>query len=669
MKIDIVFVFTILTLFVGMSRLNLITAKRKDAWVILIVLINSILTSVISIKAIIESTQTVSFMLQHFPGTEIKLVVDRLSAWFILIINFTSINGILFGKGYLKSYKHLPTNLNLHWIFYMLFHISMVWVCMIDHGIVFLVAWELMSISSLFLVIFEYQNRETLKAGLNYMVQMHLSVVFLTAGILWMYSQTGSFSLSSLHQIHTSENGIWIMVLLFVGFAIKAGFLPFHSWLPHAHPAAPSHVSGVMSGVIVKLGIYGIFRIIAGINQNWLLIGEILLSISVISALFGIMNAAVKYDFKRSLAFCTVENIGLIGMAMALGLIGIGLQNNALIILGFSGALLHVLNHSLFKSLLFFGAGSIYQQTHTRNIEKLGGLIKFMPVTALLFLIGALAIGGLPPFNGFVSEFLIYKGLISGMLSVTTISDIILLILSTIGLVLVGGISILTFTKMFGIIFLGNPRSEMYHQPEESSIIMILPQVLIVVVMLSIGIFPGFYIGITSQIVQELFPEQMLQGNMSLFTSIATISTVGWVSAVFVALFFIISILRNIFTMNKKIRYYETWGCGYVQPVLKAQYTGRSYVRTFGNLMSFVVKERKNYSKIETTHLYPESRKFSTYYFDVVEKYLVMPLAKRSASVLNYFQFIQNGKIQSYVIYGLFFVLIIFIGSLLNFIR
>lgn len=666
MNIELVFIYTIISLFAGIGGIAFLPDKYKSSWVIFIVILNAILTSIPSISAILGHKQSGSLILQNFPGDDIKIVIDRLAAWFILIINFTSINGILFGKGYLKSYEKLTTNLNLHWIFYMIFHISMVWVCMFDHGIVFLIAWELMSISSLFLVIFEYQNKETLKAGLNYMIQMHLSVVFLTVGILWLYAESGSFMLSSLGTLESGGNTLWIMLLLFIGFAIKAGFLPFHTWLPHAHPAAPSHVSGVMSGVIVKLGIYGIFRIIIGLNQDWLIIGEILLSISIISALYGILNAALKIDFKKSLAYCTVENIGIIGMAMGLGLMGVGLKNETLILFGFSGALLHVLNHSLFKSLLFFGAGSIYQQTHTRNMDKLGGLIKNMPVTAVLFLIGALAIGGLPPFNGFVSEFLIYNGLLSGMLSVNNISDIILLVLSTIGLVLVGGISILAFTKMFSVIFLGNARSELPHKPVESTFIMILPQVLIVLVMLSIGFFPRFFVSLSMQIVQDIYPKQLLLINSLFSHSLDLMTHIGRVSIVFLLLIGLIFLIRNQITKKRKNVQYETWGCGYVQPIAKAQYTGRSYTRTFGNLMATVIKEDKVYNKIDQSHLYPLTRKFNSYYFDSIEKFIVLPIVRWSYKFLNYFQFIQNGKIQSYVIYGIFFILIIFLGSLLG---
>jgi formate hydrogenlyase subunit 3/multisubunit Na+/H+ antiporter MnhD subunit len=348
--------------------------------------------------------------LPHLNG-DLLIRIDSLSAWFILIINFTSITGVIYGSGYLKAFNHLKVNRELHWIFYILFHVSMVWVCIFDHGVGFLISWELMSLSSLMLVIFEFQNKSTLKAGINYMVQMHLSVVLLTLGFIWLYLKTGSFNFGALAQLPLDHSSVWIFVLLFAGFAIKAGFIPFHTWLPHAHPAAPSHISGVMSGVIVKLGIYGIIRIVMYLQHDWLLFGEIILILSLITSLYGIANAALKNDFKQMLAYCTIENIGIIGIGIGAGLIGIGNKDLTMAILGFGGALLHTLNHSLFKSLLFFGAGSVYQQTHTRNIEHLGGLIKKMPITAVMFLIGSMAIGGIPPFNGFVSEFIIYNGL------------------------------------------------------------------------------------------------------------------------------------------------------------------------------------------------------------------------------------------------------------------
>jgi len=656
---------TAIVLIVGMFGLLVIADKYKSPLAIIIVLINAAITSIPAILALTQNTQAGMFPMPHLLGN-ILVKVDSLSAWFILIINFTSINGVLYGSGYLKAYSHLKVNRELHWVFYILFHISMVWVCMFENGLAFLIAWELMSLSSLFLVIFEFQNKDTLKAGLNYMVQMHLSVVFLTLGFVWLFLSTGSFDFSSLAALPLTNHSLWIFILLFVGFAIKAGFIPFHTWLPQAHPAAPSHVSGVMSGVIVKLGIYGIIRIITYLRYDWLIIGEIILSLSVVTAIYGIANAAVIKDFKAMLAFCTIENIGIIGIGIGLGLIGIGNGNTTLIMIGFSAALLHTLNHSLFKSLLFFGAGSVYQQTHTRNMEKLGGLIKKMPVTAMFFLIGAMAIGGLPPFNGFVSEYMIYFGLFNGLSNITGISQITLMVLTIAGLAVVGGISLLTFTKAFGVIFLGNPRTELHHEPVETPFIMLLPQYLIVAVMLSVALVPQFYLFYTSKVVVSLFsfntvinPDQFLQVSHN-------IATIGQVGMLFIGLLFGMFGLRWIILRKRDKVIYETWGCGYVAPVVKAQYTGSSFTRSFASLFSFMVKERKSYKKMAKPELYPAERTFSTAYADLLEKYLIVPLARRTAFVLNYFQFIQNGQIQSYVLYGLFFILIVFAGTVFN---
>jgi len=649
----------------GVVGLIVVKERYRPFLAFLIVFINAALSTIPSLSALTAGPQLGVFNIPHFPGN-INLKIDSLSAWFILIINFTSITGALYGTGYLKSYAKLKTNLELHWVFYVLFHLSMVWVCMFDNGIGFLIAWEIMSLTSLMLVIFEFQNKKTLKAGINYMVQMHLSVALLTLGFIMLYANTGSFNFESLAQISINSKTIWIFICLFVGFAIKAGFIPFHTWLPHAHPAAPSHVSGVMSGVIVKLGIYGIFRIIMYLRHDWLLFGEAILTLSIITAIYGIANAAVKYDFKQMLAYCTIENIGIIGIGIGLGLMGIGNGDKTMAILGFSGALLHTLNHSLFKSLLFYGAGSVYQQTHTRNIERLGGLIKKMPVTALMFLIGSMAIGGVPPFNGFMSEFIIYTGLFKGLLGFQGIPQSILLILVIAGLVIVGGMSLITFTKTFGVIFLGNPREELKHEPKEASFIMLLPQYFIVAAMLAVALMPQFFFSYANNIVMSSFATQLPDANVSFAPMVENIANIGKVTMVFIGLLLAVFGIRWLILRKRPSVAYETWGCGYTSPVKKAQYSGQSYTRSFGLLLNFFLPERKKATKIPKEMLYPVESYFSKRYIDVLEKYFVFPLAKRLTFTLNYFQFIQNGQVQSYVLYGLFFIILIFLGTAFN---
>ena len=649
----------------GIIGLMLTPLRNKPTLAFNVILINAILTSIPAISAILGKPIIDIYHLSGFLG-DITVKIDALSAWFILIINLTVINGTLFGIGYLKSYQDIKTNLTIHWVFLTLFHSSMLWVCMLEHGLAFLVAWEIMSLSSLVLVIFEYQKKDTLKAGINYMIQMHISVALLTVGFIWLYVQTGSFNFASLSTFFGNNGSIWLLVILLAGFAIKAGFIPFHSWLPHAHPAAPSHVSGIMSGVIVKLGIYGILRVLSNIQSDYIIIGEIILGISVITAIYGIANAAVKYDYKRMLAYCTIENIGIIGIGIGLGLMGIGFKNQPLIILGFSGALLHTLNHSLFKSMLFFSAGSIYQQTHTRNMDKLGGLIKQMPQTAILFLIGALAIGGLPPFNGFISEFIIYSGLVKG-LSLGNMPQLILFILSIAGLAIVGGMSLLTFTKSFGVIFTGSPRHEHEHQPKEVSFIMRLPQYIVVLVMLSVAIVPSFYYKPVSNIVSTTFPTSFADGIPDLPMN-STISIIGLTCLLFIMILISIFSLRWMLSHKKTVNIENTWGCGYTGLIPKAQYTGLSFTRTFADLIGFLTIEKKNYVKIEKTDIFPRKRSFSSYYFDLLEHYVINPLTSRLNYSMNFFQFIQNGKIQAYVLYGIIFILIIFISTIFNWI-
>jgi hydrogenase-4 component B len=659
---------TALVFVAGLVGLFTLPYKYRSILTLSVVLINSVLTIIPAISALTQGTQTGQFVLPHL-FTNVAVKVDSLAAWFILIINLTTINGALFGRGYLKAYTHMKVNREIHWVFFMLLHVSMLWVCMFDNGFAFLVAWEFMAISALMLTIFEFEKKETIRVGLNYLVQTHMSVEFLIVGFIWLFQLTGSFNFSSLAGLTPGNNSIWVFILLFIGFAIKAGFVPFHTWLPKAHPAAPSHISGVMSGVIVKLGIYGIIRTISYLRFDWLLMGELLLILSVTTALYGIANAAVKNDFKRMLAFCTIENIGLIGMGIGLALIGIGTHNETLLLLGMTAALLHTLNHSLFKSLLFFSAGSVYLQTHTRNIERLGGLMKKMPVTAAFFLIGSLAIGALPPFNGFVSEYLIYAGLFNGLNNISSISQVVLMILAIGGLSIVGGISLLTFTKTFGIAFLGNARKELTHKPTEMPFSMHLPQYIIVGVMMSIAIFPQFYLSWAIKVTMATFPGLGINHVVPIEQMGNNMAVIGQVSLLFIGVLAGLLGVRWLLVRKRDTVEYETWGCGYVAPVAKAQYTGRSFAHPFGNLFSFVLKKRKTYKKLPKEDLYPETRTYSTNYFDVVDKYLILPLARRSKFFLNYFQFIQNGQIQSYVIYGLFFILLIFIGTALGLIN
>ena len=658
--INLFFGFTLL----GILGLFFLPVKAKPFLAVATVILNSVLSTIPSIAALFGEPFLFYINGSSYLGN-ILFQIDPLSAWFILIINFTSITGVIYGIGYLKKYDNSPQKLTLHWILFVIFHLSMVWVCMLQHSLVFLVAWEVMSLSSMLLVIFDHQKPKTLKAGINYLVQMHISVTLLTVGFIWVYAQTGTFDFSAFETFFSTNSNIWLFLIFFLGFGIKAGFVPLHTWLPYAHPAAPSHVSGVMSGVIVKLGIYGIFRVISFLKADFLLLGEIVLTISLFTGFYGILNAAIHRDLKQMLAYCTIENIGIVGMGIGLGLMGIGNNSATLYYLGFGSALLHVLNHSLFKSLLFFSAGSVYQQTHTRDMNKLGGLIKSMPVTAVLFLIGSLAIGGLPPFNGFVSEFILYAGFLEG-LKTGNISEISLLVITMAGLSIVGGISVLTFTKTFGMIFLGTQRTNLVHHPKEVSQTMLFPQFIIVGFMLSIAFYPQFYLNIAGNLLQSFTVFKVLPENTIWTDYSATLGNINLYSLLFIVVIVVIWFVRSRFIAGDKTVTEPTWGCGYVAPNSRMQYTGKSFSKTAGKMFSFIVSEEKKYTELEKAEIFPENRKYKSYYLDFFETRIFNYITHQLVYAVNYFKFIQNGRIQSYVWYGIIFMVSIFLLTVLN---
>lgn len=663
--IGLLFRIYVIVLFSGVIAIPFVPVKIKPIISIISVSLVALITSLIAVNGF--SAAGFEFLINggSFFG-EIPLRIDALSAWFILIINFTSVTGVLYGVGYLKSSIVHHTVISFHWILYLVFQSSMLIVCMVQHSIAFILAWEVMSLSSLFLVLFDYTNPKVLKAGINYLVQMHLSVVLLTVAFIWVYFKTGTFDFHGISEFFGSNVNIWLFLLFFAGFGLKAGFLGLHTWLPQAHPAAPSHISGVMSGVIVKMGIFGIFRMITCLKADYIILGEIIITLSLLTGLFGIMNAAVHRDFKKMLAYCTIENIGIIGIGIGLGLIGIGTRQGLLSFLGFGGALLHVLNHSLFKSLLFFSAGSVYRQTHTRDMDKLGGLIKSMPKSAFLFLTGAIAIGGIPPLNGFISEFLIYCGILNGINS-AGISQITLMVISFAGLSIIGGISILTFTKSFGTIFLGTPRQKLKHEPVEVSFLMLLPQYIIIAAMIFIAIFPGYFIGLIGTVLNNNTFHGVNFNILDLQRYITIMNNISLASVLLIAVIGFVFILRWLFTRGSEEKYSSTWGCGYHASGERMQYTGKSFAKSFGKLFNFIMIEKKRYDEITLEETFPAPRRYRSFYLDIFEAKIIDPSMLLITRFINLFQFIQNGKIQAYVIYGIVFILAIFIGTILIF--
>lgn len=586
------------------------------------------------------------------------LAPDSLSGFFILIINFTTLTAFLFAGGYLKSYYEKQTSLrwSIHLWAFMWLYFSMILVVVLHDGFSFLVVWELMAVSSFLLVIFEADDRKVLKTGINYLIQMHLGLLFLLVAFLIAGRDTGVIGFDGLKTYFSSHSNILVFSLFFIGFGIKAGFIPLHTWLPEAHPAAPSPVSGLMSGVMIKMGIYGILRVVFAIQSDIFVIGLVILGFSLFSGIMGVMMAIVQHDLKRLLAYHSIENIGIIGIGIGLGVLGMATGNNILAILGFTGGLLHILNHSLFKSLLFFNAGSVYQATHTRNIDQLGGLAKKMPFTAAFFLIGSLAICGLPPFNGFISEFLIYLGMFKSFPESSLYFSILLLI-SLIGLTLIGGLAIFCFTKAFGIVFLGQARSSQAEGAQEVSRSMLFPSILASAAIMAIGLASALFVkpvmNITSELTGIALPE--------LFTAdlIQTLSRISMVGGLFIGLVVIIAAWRYFHLQKRIVTKGPTWGCGYTAGDEKQQYTATSWADNFSSLANPVLGTKKQEIPIRENDLFPKKRSFETHPRDLFKAGLIEKPVDFLLNIFKKIAFMQTGQIQHYILYAFLFMLLI----------
>jgi len=319
----------------------------------------------------------------------------------------------------------------------------------------------------------------------------------------------------------------------------------------------------------------------------------------------------------------------------------------------------------LFKSLLFFSSGAVGQQTRTSDMEKLGGLIKQMPRTAIIFLIAAIGICGLPPFNGFISEFMIYSGLIEGV-KIHNTNEVILFSLSLAGLSVIGGLSILTFTKTFGTVFLGKARRKLDIEPREVSLRMLIPQYAIIVLMLSVVAFPHLYLNVIGNILSGLIKSSVVKQPVEFSNYVSITQNISIYSILFVGIISLLGFVRHKLLAGRSTTLQTTWGCGYAAPTNKIQYTGKSFSKTLSKTFNFIVIERKQYEELKPGEIFPKARKHASHYHDFFEFRIIHVLTNRLIYATNYFKFIQNGRIQSYVLYGIAFIISIFILTVFN---
>jgi formate hydrogenlyase subunit 3/multisubunit Na+/H+ antiporter MnhD subunit len=578
------------------------------------------------------------------PSGSLFLELDPLSGFFLIPVFVLCALAAIYGADYLESYRGRKA-LAGPWCFFNLLVASMVVVILARNGVLFLMAWEMMALSSFFLVTFEDEKESTRDAGWIYLVASHIGTAFLLALFIMLGRAHGSLDFDRF----TASSGAGLLfVLALVGFGTKAGFIPLHIWLPEAHPAAPSHVSAVMSAVMIKTGIYGLLRVMMflGAPQVWW--GWVLCGIGLTSGVIGVLLALAQHDLKRLLAYHSVENIGIIALGLGVGTVGLGAGLPAVAVMGFAGALLHVLNHALFKGLLFFGAGNVAQGAHTRDIDQLGGLLKRMPVTGTTFLIGAAAISGLPPLNGFISEFLIYLASFKGALSLDGANSVPMM--ATIaGLALIGGLAAACFTKAFGIVFLGEPRTERAEQAHEVGLVMVLPGSVLAAGCILIGLLGARVVESMAPLIAEVTGLTTAVVRTSLAPAAHSIVFVSITSGALVGIAMLLAIGRAIAVSKRSVSTNVTWDCGYAEPSPRMQYTASSFAQPLTDTFDLLLQTRR--VLIAPRGLFPTQASLATETPDPYQRFIFRPLLREIGRDLSLLRPLQQGKVQLYILY------------------
>ncbi|MGD0073346.1 MAG: proton-conducting transporter membrane subunit [Candidatus Binataceae bacterium] len=578
------------------------------------------------------------------PYGSLFLQLDALSAFFLLPIFLLCALSALYGSEYLESYQGKKV-LAMPWFFLNLLVASMVVIVLARNGVLFLMAWETMALSSFFLVTFESEKEDTRRAGWIYLVASHIGTAFLLVMFILLGKATGSLDFDRF----TASSGAGLLfVLAVVGFGTKAGFVPLHVWLPEAHPAAPSHVSAVMSAVMIKTGIYGLLRILTFLGPPHAWWGWVLCAIGLTSGILGVLLALAQHDLKRLLAYHSVENIGIIALGLGVGIVGLSVGAPSIAAAGLAGALLHVLNHALFKGLLFFGAGNVVHGTHTREIDHLGGLLRRMPATGVTFLIGAAAISGLPPLNGFVSEFLIYLASFRGAVSLDGSTSIPML--ATIpGLALIGGLAAACFTKAFGIVFLGHPRSRDAQDAHEAGPAMLLPGFVLAAGCIGIGLFGASVVRSMGPLISQLTGLPLAATSQSLADAAHSVASVGYAGGALIGVAILLAAARAWALARRRVSTAPTWDCGYLQPSPRMQYTASSFAQPITETFSLLLQTRRRLSA--PRGLFPQQADFMTQTDDPYEAYIFRPLFHAIGRGLSSLRPLQQGKVQLYVLY------------------
>jgi hydrogenase-4 component B len=596
------------------------------------------------------------------PYLSFAIRLDPLAAFFVLTISLVGLAASIYAFAYVTEFYGRHSIGALGSLFNG-FLLSMTLVVMADNGFCFLIAWELMSLVSYFLVVTEHEKANVRYAGFFYLVMTHIGTAFVVLTYLILFQSAGSFSFEAFrHPEQSLPEGMRALVFLaaLIGFGTKAGIVPLHVWLPYAHPAAPSHISALMSGVMIKTAIYALIRVyfdfLGGQFPWWW--GFVVLVIGAVSALLGVMYALMEHDLKRLLAFHSVENIGIILLGIGAGMIFQSYGLKELAALGLLAGLYHTINHAVFKALLFFGAGSLLYATHTRSMEEYGGLLRRMPWTGVFFLIGAVSISALPPTNGFVSEWLVFQSLFLSFQLPTVFLKLMLPIAAAM-LALTGVLALACFAKAFGISFLALARSSHARHAEEVPIAMRIGMGILAVLCVGLGLAPMIVVPLLDRITGPLTGVSISDKVLALdgwalapvnmeFSSVsppmlAAMLIVGGLLGLFLAF---------LFGGRLMSRSYKTWGCG-ITLSPRMEYTATGFVqpikRVFSSIYQPTVKLETEF--LEESRYFAKQRRFEFHIEPVFEKYLYNPMVDVVVRIADRLRILQAGSLHLYLAY------------------
>ncbi len=621
-----------------------------------------------------SANQTFVLFPSLIPYVQFTMRLDPLGAFFGLIVSLLGLALSVYSLGYARGY-YGRKNVGVLGAFFNALLLATTLVFLAGNAFFFLIAWEIMALTAYCLVSFEHEDPETRNAGVLFFVMSHIGTGCLILGFLLLFQASGGYGFdgfAALGDKMPPGKRDAAFLLFLVGFGVKAGIVPLHIWLPAAHPVAPSNVSALMSGVIIKTGIYGMTRVFfdfLGAPPNWW--GVTVLTIGTVSAVLGVLYALMEHDLKRLLAYHSIENIGIILMGLGASLMFRHSGHPVLASLALIAGLYHTMNHASFKALLFLGAGAVLHATHTRNMEKMGGLAKRMRWTALFFLLGAAAISALPPLNGFVSEWLTYQALLQGF---GTTPNLIRLMFPLSGamLALTGALAAACFVKAFGITFLAQPRSDQARQAHEASFTMLLGQGILTAACVFLGLFPTLFLKLLDPITQQLTGQQ-LSGQLSasgglVLSGVAaqggTVSTLG-ITLMLLCLLAVPLVLWLFFARRARKRIGPAWACG--QPGLTAQmeYTATGFSKPIRMIFKALFRPRREVQReYDFSPYYAKTIRFESHVEEVFQTRIYRPLNRLVLRLSRRLRALQAGSLQAYLIYIFITLLLLLLFAL-----